>query len=230
MLILADSVSFSPWPTLLGIGGTLAGLVVGFGLNEMSSIIRGNREARRTVGSALTELLEVRHELRMFPLALKSLKETIPIPITAVDEFTVRKVLSALIPDGEGLQNRYASAVSAVAGEFPTLAFGLRSKDAMGPLLGRLRGSLPIEAKDMSLWLKIEDGLIAMAIPKLDELIMELAAIHGRSTVRHVKPILRKPAELDPEFAAVLRGALEPVIAAFRASQGSGAAGNPPNI
>jgi hypothetical protein len=187
LLALAESTPFDAWPTIIGIGGTLIGLVVGFGLNEMSSLIRANRETRRTFGSALSELLEVRHQLRMLPIAIQSIKKMIPGAMNPVEEFALRKALWSVIPSPQGLQKRYDVAVSAIAGEYPTLAFELRSKDTMAPLLGHLRGALPIEPKDVSVWLEVEDGLIGMAIPKLDESIVELARLHKRSTARYVK-------------------------------------------
>jgi hypothetical protein len=58
-----DAGSFPMWPTILGIGGTLIGLIVGFGLNELSFVIRSSREDRRTIGKALAELMEIRQQL-----------------------------------------------------------------------------------------------------------------------------------------------------------------------
>src|ERR1039458_10177399 len=111
----ADAGSLPFWLTILGIGGTLTGLIVGFGLNELSSVIRTSREDRRTIGKALAELLEVRHHLKILPLAIESLKTSLPGPIAAHDEFMLRKCLWFFLPNTEGLQIRYEDAVSAVA-------------------------------------------------------------------------------------------------------------------
>jgi hypothetical protein len=48
------------WPYVLGVTGTQIGLVVGFLLNELSSVIKNGHEDRRTIGKALAVLLEVR--------------------------------------------------------------------------------------------------------------------------------------------------------------------------
>jgi hypothetical protein len=192
--------SFSLWPSILGIGATLIGLVVGFLLNELSSVIRSSHEDRRTIGKALAELMEVRHHLKTMPLAIGSLKASLPGPITPYDEFMLRKAIWFFLPNTEGLQKRYEDAVTAVAGEFPILAFDLRSKDAIGPLMGRLRGTLPIDPKDAQLWLKIEDELVHLSIPKLDELILELSKLHRRKTTKQVEAILEKPFEKPKEL------------------------------
>ena len=217
----ADAGSLPFWLTILGIGGTLTGLIVGFGLNELSSVIRTSREDRRTIGKALAELLEVRHHLKTLPLAIEALKASLPGPIGAHDEFMLRKAIWFFLPNTEGLQKRYEDAVSAVAGEFPTLAFELRSKDAIGPLIGRLRGTLPIDPKDSPLWLKMEDEVVRLSIPKLDDLIRELANLHRRSTAKDVKAILKNPFEIPTELVKFLTDNFAAASAAAQAAQGN---------
>ncbi|MGH9739352.1 MAG: hypothetical protein ACRD4X_12325 [Candidatus Acidiferrales bacterium] len=138
MPVPADVGSLPFWLTILGIGGTLAGLLVGFGLNELSSVIRTSREDRRTIGKALAELLEVRHHLKTLPLAIESLKASLPGPIAAHDEFMLRKAIWFFLPNTEGLQKRYEDAVSAVAGEFPTVGDTLiaKTQDTSRPFKG----------------------------------------------------------------------------------------------
>ncbi|GEM_PF-1770421 len=230
MLAPADANSSSLWSYILGISGTLIGLVIGFLLNELSSLIRSGREDRRIIGKALAELLEVRHHLKTLPFAIDSLKESLPGPITPYDEFMLRKAIWFLLPNTEGLQKRYEDAVSAVAGEFPMLAFGLRSKDAIGPLIGRLRGALPVEPKDAQLWLKIEDELVQLSIPKLDELILELAKLHSRATANEVKATLNKPFEKPKEFIKFFADNLAAAIAAAQANPANTATPDATNV
>lgn len=224
MLAPANAVSLSLWPFVIGILGTLIGLIVGFLLNELSSAIRSSREDRRTIGKALAELMEVRHHLKTLPLAIEALKASLPGPITPYDEFMLRKAIWFFLPNTDGLQKRYEDAVSAVAGEFPMLAFDLRSKDAIGPLIGRLRGTLPIDPKDAQLWLKIEDEVVRLSIPKLDELILELAKLHRRETVKHVDAILKKPFEKPTELVKFFADNFAAAIAAAQASQANAGA------
>jgi len=219
-----DAGSFPMWPTILGIGGTLIGLIVGFGLNELSFVIRSSREDRRTIGKALADLMEIRHHLKTLPLAIESLKASLPGPITAYDELMLRKAIWFFLPNTDGLQKRYEDAVSAVAGEFPMLAFDLRSKDAIGPLIGRLRGTLPIDPKDAQLWLKIEDEVVRLSIPKLNDLILELAKLHSRETAKDVDGILKKPFEKPTELIQFFGDNFAAAIAAAQASQGNSGA------
>ena len=66
-----SSASSPLWSYVLGISGTLIGLVIGFLLNELSSAIKSGREDRRTIGKALAELLEVRHHLKTLPVTIR---------------------------------------------------------------------------------------------------------------------------------------------------------------
>lgn len=222
-----DAGSFPMWPTILGIGGTLIGLIVGFGLKELSSVIRSSREDRRTIGKALAELLEVRHHLKTLPLAIESLKASLPGPISGYDEFMFRKAIWFFLPNTDGLQKRYEDAVSAVAGAFPTLAFELRSKDAIGPFIGRLRETLPIDPKDVPLWLKMEDKIIRLSMPKLDELIRELAKLHKRTTAKDVKAILKEPVEVQKELEKFYTEMFAAAIATAQAAQANAPAPEP---
>jgi hypothetical protein len=151
--------------------------------------------------------------LKTLPVAIDSLKESLPGPISPYDQFMLRKALWFLLPHTEGLQRRYGDAVSAVAGEFPMLAFGQRSNDAIGPMIGRLRGTLPVEPKDAQFRLKIEDEVVQLSNPKLDELILELAKLHRRSIARDVEAMLKKPFQKPEEFIKFFADNLAAAIA-----------------
>jgi hypothetical protein len=53
--------------------------------------------------------------------------------------------------------------------------------------------------------LKLEDEIVRQAIPKLEELIKELATIHGWKTAKEVKILLMKPSESLQEFEIFLK-------------------------
>jgi len=205
--------------------GTLLAVILGFSLNEVSSLIRTRREDRRTISKTLAELLEVRHFLRFLPLTVETLKKIVPGPIPAHDEVMLRHVLWTLIPNTEGMQKRYEDAVTAVSAFLPLLAFDLRSKDMIGPFLGRLRGAIPIEPNAAPLWLKMEDEIVRIALPKLEELIQELADLHRMETADNVRTLLKQPFEPPREFENLLRE----TFAAMAAQAAAQAAQAPPN-
>lgn len=184
--------------------GTLLGLIAGFGLNELSHLVRIRRDDRRTIARALAELLAVRHLLRSLPLAVEALKKTLPGTIAAHEEVTLRRVLRTFVPVPEGMQERYEEAVSAVSAFLPVLAFDLRFRDMIGPFLEFLNGAIPIEPRDATFFLKLEDEIVRLAIPKLEELIQELANLHGRKTAKEVRKLLTKTVEPLEEIESFL--------------------------
>jgi hypothetical protein len=120
------------WASLIAIIGTLAGAVLGFGLNEASYLVRSRRKDRRLLGRVLNELLEIRSQMKMIPTLMETLRSRIPTALPPASDFAIRQMfrgmLSGLI---EGMHARYEQAVSAVSGAFPVLAYELRSKDIM---------------------------------------------------------------------------------------------------
>jgi hypothetical protein len=197
---MTSNASFIPaglWTAIFG----MAGLMIGFALNELSTLIKLRRDDRRVIGKALAELLEVRFMLLLRPTAINSLKASLPaVKFSAHDEFMIRKAFSFLVPDSEGLHKRYDEAVSAVSGILPLLAFELRSKDIMAPVLQRMRENLPITPELAPYFIAIEDMVLETAAPKLGELIEELAKLHGWKSSKKVKKILTTPFELPEEI------------------------------
>lgn len=191
---------------------TLLGLAGGFAFNECSNFLRNRREDRRNLSKALAELLDVRHFLRLMPVVVGSLKRTLPgaSAMTAQDEMKLRSVLRALLPSPESMHQRYEDAVSAVAAFLPLLAFDLRSKDMLGPMLAGLYTNIPIEPNAAPFLLKVEDEIVRAAVPKLEELIQELAKLHGRKTAKEVKKLLAKPLDPLSEFQSFLTEAFSP--------------------
>jgi hypothetical protein len=220
------------WPAILTAIGALLGVILGFGLNEVSYLIRTRREDLRTISKTLAELLEVRHLLRILPLAVATLKKVIPGPISAPDEVMLRHVLWTFIPNTEGIQKRYEEAVSAVAAFVPLLAYELRSKDAVGPILGRLRSMVPNEPGAAPMWLQFEDEIVKFSLPKLEELLLQLAKLHGRKTAKEVEALLKRPFEPPAEFekfmSTVIAAAVAQAAAAQAAQTRPGAAPTPP--
>jgi len=218
-----DTGVISSWPAIVTMVGTLLGLVAGFGLNELSYFVRARRDDRRTIGKALAELLAVRHLLRSLPLAVEILKRTVPGVIAAHEEVILRRVLRTFIPSPEGMQERYEEAVSAVSAFLPVLAFDLRFRDLVGPFLERLHCATPMDDPNAApFYLRMEDEIVGLAIPKLEELIQELANLHGRRTAKEVRTLLIKPVEPLQEiedFLAESFAAMAPATHAQGAAQ-----------
>ena len=177
----------------------LAGVAVGWGLNECSQWFIFRRDERKPIGRALTDLLEVRHRLLAIPKAVELMAAKLNLPADA--HAPLKLVLGALFPPDEGLAKRYEESVSLVSGMNPLLAFRLRSQDVVGPLLQRLRTmALQDSPQTVTMFSKMEDYLVRQLSPHLDLLIRELAWEHGWWTWLKTKERLRRPLEIPEEF------------------------------
>jgi hypothetical protein len=156
----------------------LAGVAVGWGLNQCGQWFVFRRDERKAIGRALTDLMEVRHRLLAIPKAVEMMAEKLKVPADAHPP--LRAVLGALFPPDEGLAKRFEESVSLVSGMNPILGFRLRSQDVVGPLLQRLRTmALHDSPQTVTIFAKLEDHLVRHLSPHLEILIRELAWEHG---------------------------------------------------
>ncbi len=131
-------------PSLLAVLGTLVGAIVGFGLNEASYLVRARREERHLLGRVLNELLEIRNQTKMMPTLMEALKSRIPAALPPATDFALRQMFRNMFSGlMQGIQERYDQAVSEVSGAFPVLAYELRAKDILVPLLRQLAPLVP---------------------------------------------------------------------------------------
>lgn len=187
------------WTVLLSSAATLIAVIAGWFLNEMSSILRARREDRCLIGRALSELMEVRLNTNLIPTVMRFLRKNIPGPLPPEADVFVRNLLTSLIPNPADLQKRYNDAVSSVAGRFPAIAYELRSKDQLGPILQHLRPIIVSDPSAIKAWLHVEDKLSETTTPLLDDLILRLARLHGRSTLREIRSNLTSPVDIPKE-------------------------------
>src|ERR1700722_9053697 len=116
----------------------LIGVIVGWGLHELSDIIRLRREDKRAAGKVLAELLNLRRSIRAIPLAIDELRKVTKIPPES--EHALHSFYAPIMAQAtEGLSERYNAAIDLLAGPFPLLAYELRSKDRLRPFSGELR-------------------------------------------------------------------------------------------
>jgi hypothetical protein len=202
MVAIEPSQGF-PWSAVFAVAGTLAG----FMLNELSYIWRMSREDRRKVGQALAELLEIRRQIEALPAIMEVLRSRIPAPIPASVEFQIRTLYRPLLPNVETLRQRYDTAVTAVAGAFPVLAFDLRSKDMMTPLMTSL-SSMVADNTAAEMFVKMEDQIVQAIRPVLEDLIKQTASLHSRKARRDVDSLFRQKFELPKSFDRFISQAL----------------------
>jgi hypothetical protein len=177
----------------------LAGVAVGWGLNQCGQWFVFRRDERKPIGRALTDLLEVRHRLLAIPRAVELMAAKLKLPADA--HAPLKMALGALFPSNEGLAKRYEESVSLVSGMNPILGFRLRSQDVVGPLLQRLRTmALQDSPQTVTMFSRMEDHLVRQLSPHLELLIRELAREHGWWTWWKIKKRLKQPLEIPEEF------------------------------
>jgi hypothetical protein len=177
----------------------LAGVAVGWGLNQCGQWFVFRRDERKVIGRALTDLLEVRHRLLAIPKAVELMTVKLNLPADA--NAPLKMALGALFPPDERLANRYDESVSLVSGLNPILGFRLRSQDIVGPLLQRLRAvALQDNPQNVAMFSKMEDHLIHHLSPHLELLILELAWGHGWRTWWRTRERMKRPLEVPEGF------------------------------
>jgi hypothetical protein len=177
----------------------LAGVAIGWGLNQCGQWLVFRRDERKAIGRALADLLEVRHRLLGLPKAVEAMTSRLNMP--AGVQAPLKVILGALFPPDEGLAKRYEESVNLVAGTNPILAFRLRSQDLVGPFLHRLRAmAMQDGPQTMALFGTLENHLFRQLSPHLERLIRELARRHGWRTQWETSRRLKEPFEVPEEF------------------------------
>jgi len=179
------------WGTVLAFIGSLGAVSVGWLLHEFSDFFKLRREDKRAVGRALAELLEVRARLQVMPTVMEEIRKK--IPIAPHDEAVLRQVFDNFIPGVEEVQLRYNQAIDGMAGRLPLLAFRLRAKDAVTPLLRQLRPLVVNDSQAVAILGKVEDELLRLTLPQFDALALELASLHGWATWWRARAKLKEP-------------------------------------
>lgn len=169
----------------------IIGVVVGWGLNQLSQWIVVRREERAAIGRAVADLLEIRFRLLAIPRAVEHLAKCLSMPPEM--QALVQVVLSQWFPPDSGLRERYATSIDLIAGINPILGFRLRSQDEIGPRLEQLRALSQVNAPVAAAVHHMEQIAIAQVVSHLEELILDLSRRHGWRTRYRVRTQLKKP-------------------------------------
>lgn len=185
---------------LVQAAGQLIGVLVGALLTGAAAILRARADRRRLIAGALSDLLEVRHQIVGVELMLAEVRKRIQVPAEAFP--VIRGLIDSIWPIEPELHKRYETAVSLLAGVNPVLAFYLRSKTALPRVLGSLRalatqsGVNPAEAE------ALEQTLSSLVIPRLNEAALTLGRHHSVLTWWRVQRLIKNSSTLPLEVTA----------------------------
>lgn len=184
--------------------GAAGGLITWIG-TEISRRVTTVRETRENTARALVELLEIRRYLASFKV-IKEQLETLaggPIPnlLPAFHAFLPQ----FMVMDWDGLRTRYNTAINALAGLRPVLAYHLRSKDVIGPFLQQL-GAAAFENPDIAqAWSLLDKIINTYGLSALTDSVLMLARKHGWLTLREAKKAIKDQDALPSELQTALR-------------------------
>jgi hypothetical protein len=192
-------------------------------LSELSQRLRYRREDRKPVGSALAELLEIRHTILIWDHISKELIRIMSVPKEAA--LQIRMLVSSTVgTDWSKVGERFDLAVTTLSGLSPVLAFRLRSKNSLPILLQNIRHLAASDEQGRILWPIIEESLVSEIIPEFDALIEDVAAVHGWRTKRDARRILKRKIEMPPGLEEVLTESIRSTLTASGAAVPAAAA------
>jgi hypothetical protein len=174
-------------------------LVIGWFLNSFTSFFDTRRDNRKALSKAIADLLEIRHRLLAEKVVMEEIKKI--LPLTPMDERAIRNLILQVLPQTNDLSKRFDETVTLIASVDPLLGFQLRSKDFITKIGGFF---VNLEAKagtPLPPFTEFESHISRIAIPHLNEVILQLSWRHGFWVWFKVKKHLNKnTGEVPKEF------------------------------
>lgn len=196
-----------PVKDLLPLVGVIVGALLTLLTGQLGQWLASRRDEKKAIARALSDLLEIRLRLLAVPKIPELLAKHFPIPPEA--HTAMKIVFTRLIPPDADIGKRYGEAVTLVAACDPILGFRLRSQDIASPLLDTLRQLAFADGpSSAAAFANVETELMGHLKPHLDELIKEIAWLHGWSTWWKVRRRLNRPMELPAGFMEALKAQL----------------------
>lgn len=177
-------------------------LVAGWFLNEMAKKFQMNRERRGHIGRALSNLLELHHQIRSVENTIQYLVQHFDLPVDT--EHVLRPVLQQVVPQGDECIARYADAIEQLSESDPITAFDLRTKGQITRLLTLVQSMATLQGVSNMEMSFMEKQLREVLMPSLVTAIRELAQLHGSSSKRKVNAYLDAPFQMPEEAQAML--------------------------
>ncbi|RDI10589.1 hypothetical protein [Comamonas sp. AG1104] len=176
----------------------LLGVLLGGVISGSGNLLKARADRKRTVASALANLLEVRHHIVGVGIVLTEIKKR--APCSAQDLQLIEAQFHNFFPLDEEVHNRYKKAIDTLEGIDPVLAFQMRSKNEIQKYLGQL-DKLPLEnGIDHATFSQMRSFLKEAIIPSLDRSVIKLAGAHSCTTKNAVKKLIAQEDEKRSEI------------------------------
>ena len=175
------------------IGVLLGGIISGFG-----HWFKARSDRKRTVASALANLLEVRHRIVAVGTVLAEIKKRAPLSPQELQ--LIEAQFHNHFPMDEEVHDRYKKAIDTLEGIDPVLAFQMRSKNEIPKYLGLLDKLSLENGIDQTASVQMRSFLKEKIIPSLDSSVIKLAGAHSCITKNKVKKLIAKEDEKRNEI------------------------------
>lgn len=174
----------------------LLGVLIGSILTGTGSVIKWRLERKRLIARALSELLEIRHQMIGLDRVLTLLASQLQIPAEVMP--MVRNLVSSIVPMDSGVHQRYEEVVTLLSSEDPLLSFHLRARCSILTFIESIRTSGIEHGVEPEFIEKIGNELSSLIIPELNKVILLVGRKHSFITWWKLKRILNKSDELPP--------------------------------
>jgi hypothetical protein len=180
----------------------LLGVLIGSILTGTGSLIRGRLERKRLIARALSELLEIRHQMIGLDRVLTLLASQLKIPPEALP--IVRSLVSSIVPIDSKVHQRYEEVVTVLSGEDPLLGFHLRARCSILTFTESMRSSGIEHGVEPAVIEKIGNELSSLIIPELNKVILLVGRKHSIITWWKLNRILNKSDEIPSNIMSFM--------------------------
>jgi hypothetical protein len=181
----------------------LIGVVLGSALTGFGAFLRARGERKRVIATALADLLEVRHQVVGVHVGIRSLLGQLKAPTEVIPH--VLNFVDSLGPANEALHERFEVAVATLASVDPMLAYMVRAKNTLPRIFGTLRSYAIANGADLTAYDRFESDLMTVALPTLNDAVLELARHHSWRTSRKVRSLVSQPSVIPAELVSLLQ-------------------------
>jgi len=181
---------------------TVSALIIGWCLREVSQLFRTTKEYKQAIANALSLLLEVRFQILHLENLLHIFKKE-GLPEEEVP--AVRAQVQEITSWGNDLSEKYDYALETIAKHEPLVAYEYRSKASYPLLIKKLKDLATQQSIPMEIFDKMESQLNFLILPRMNELVTELAKMHSRKNYKEVKRIIEMGFELPDDFYTYMR-------------------------
>jgi hypothetical protein len=179
----------------------IGALLIGWFLNEISQYFRRKKEDKKGLARAITELLDIRHQMLARHIIAPKIGEKLGLPQNVSRLFgeQIVKIFLGDFLNIEELSKRYNEAVNTISYVDPILSFRLRSKELMQSLIEKVdkveenaASNQQISQQDHDKISEMKTEFMKQGLEVLDNTLIELAWLHSWKTWRGVKKLVKR--------------------------------------